>query len=365
MNKQTLQNIAQHTSQVSNTEIEEIKQLIGTYPYYPLPHVVLAKIYFEKSHYLFENALNQAAMRVNDREWLYHYIHGDKDFENANASEALTVEDSALIAEDLVVHEEQVEAPIEPEETSPSDELLKNDLEAFLSDLENAEHNEGVEPEVELTEPLELERTDDHQDLQINEQEEEEVIDTASEIEIEQEVVTPDEPIEVFETEDSLPVETTKEPLPDMDLRKHPVYNVESFLNEGKSTASNDSEASTEKDFFYWLSHPKPEVVEEKSVEEAEEETITEDKTLSIIEQFIKANPSISRPKKEFYSAENMAKRSENLDFDFVSETLANIYYEQGNIDLAIKAYEKLSLQNPLKQTYFASLIEKIKKEKR
>ena len=88
-------------------------------------------------------------------------------------------------------------------------------------------------------------------------------------------------------------------------------------------------------------------------------------KSLDIIEKFIAINPQISRPKKEFYSPENMAKRSEVVDLEIVSETLAQMYYEQGNLDLAIKAYEKLSLQNPAKQPLFVDLIEKIKKEKR
>jgi tetratricopeptide (TPR) repeat protein len=60
-----------------------------------------------------------------------------------------------------------------------------------------------------------------------------------------------------------------------------------------------------------------------------------------------------------------MAKRSEVIDLEFVSETLANIYYEQGNYDMALKAYKKLSLQNPSKESYFADLIEKIKKERK
>jgi tetratricopeptide (TPR) repeat protein len=60
-----------------------------------------------------------------------------------------------------------------------------------------------------------------------------------------------------------------------------------------------------------------------------------------------------------------MAKRSEILDLEFVSETLAEIYYQQGNFDFAIKAYEKLSLQNPSKQSFFADLIDKIKKERK
>jgi hypothetical protein len=374
MNKQTLQNIANQTNQVSNLEIEEIKQLIGSHPFYPLPHVVLAKIYFEKEHYLFENALNQAAMRMNDREWLYHYIHGDEGFENTNDSSVPMAEISEALDDQHPAIDEVISLQNETEDSVISDEFLKNDLQAFLSDLAISEAVETIE---EVNEEAAIEEEETIEQLQETPVQEEILSDlpsialttvvegenTATEIETEAETIVEQAVEDTIEEEST--IETIKEQLPDMDLRKYPVYNVESFLNEEKTTTNAELEASADKDFFYWLSHPKPAVSQDEVFEDVEEPAFTEDKTLSIIEQFIKANPSISRPKKEFYSAENMAKRSENVDFDYVTETLANIYYEQGNIDLAIKAYEKLSLQNPLKQTYFASLIEKIKKEKR
>ncbi len=359
MNKQTLQNIANHTQQVSNSEIDEIKQLIGSHPFYPLPHLVLAKIYFEKEHYLFENALNQAAMRVNDREWLYHYIHGDEGFINANSSEALQDKNLA--------ENETVNLQMETDEASPSDDFLKNDLQSFLSDLAISE---PIEINEQTNQGATLEAEDDAAQLQVAPISEEltlaegklsNTLDSENKIEAENIV----EQVAEESGDEISTIALEKEQMLDMELRKHPIYNVESFLNDGKTSPIANLEESTDKDFFYWLSHPKSEVNTEEVAEDADEASFTEDKTLSIIEQFIKANPSISRPKKEFYSAENMAKRSENVDFEYVTETLANIYYEQGNIDLAIQAYEKLSLQNPLKQTYFASLIEKIKKEKR
>ena len=53
------------------------------------------------------------------------------------------------------------------------------------------------------------------------------------------------------------------------------------------------------------------------------------------------------------------------FELDFVTETLAQLYHQQGDISLAIKAYEKLILQNPSKKAYFASLIENLEKEKK
>ena len=48
--------------------------------------------------------------------------------------------------------------------------------------------------------------------------------------------------------------------------------------------------------------------------------------------------------------------------FDFCTETLAEIYAEQGYIDEAKQIYSKLSLRYPEKSVYFAALIEKLDK---
>lgn len=48
--------------------------------------------------------------------------------------------------------------------------------------------------------------------------------------------------------------------------------------------------------------------------------------------------------------------------FDFCTETLAEIYAEQGYLDEAKQIYSKLSLRYPEKSVYFAALIEKLDK---
>ena len=178
--------------------------------------------------------------------------------------------------------------------------------------------------------------------------------------------------------------EEIAEPVPSDTLRKYPVYSIDNYFKdqvEAPKKEEKEEVPSPERDFFAWLKAPKgPVETEQKSKIEPIKETVSElpepldeteetvekkPNTMDLIDRFININPQISRPKKEFFNPENMAKRSEVIDLEFVSETLANIYYEQGNYDLAIRAYEKLSLQNPAKESYFADLIEKIKKERK
>lgn len=97
-------------------------------------------------------------------------------------------------------------------------------------------------------------------------------------------------------------------------------------------------------------------VVEEKAIQKKQKNQIMES---FILEETAKATP---KPKAEFYSVENRAKKSIQDDETFVSETLAKIYLKQGNLPKALRAYEILLVKHPEKVHIFAPLLEKIKK---
>lgn len=397
MNIERLQSIYHNTSLADKTDIEDVRQLTEDYPYYSLPYVILSKYYYETRHYRFEDMLRQAAMRVKDRKALYDYIHSIQQDIPAHV-----IEDKYSPEE--LVHEQTAETTVSVTDFLGS-EIIEQEPEPMVSE-------EVTEEVIEVEAPVQTAETIIEEVNTVVEPEpiaEEFVIDTHTEtrsidkIEIDYDIIgeeietefsfsksfgTSEEKTEsssnvVDNTGFSDPVKPVVEQSESDDhLRKYPVYSIDNYFKDQVPAVPEVDEApSPEKDFFAWLKAPKTQdtvKVVEQAVEVEEdlelapetdkrfEENVTKKSdSLDLIDRFITINPQISRPKKEFFNPENMAKRSEVIDLEFVSETLANIYYEQGNYELAIKAYEKLSLQNPAKESYFADLIEKIKKERK
>ncbi len=82
-----------------------------------------------------------------------------------------------------------------------------------------------------------------------------------------------------------------------------------------------------------------------------------------IIDKFIAENPSISRPKQEFFNPISAAQESVIDQENIVSETLAMIYENQGYFEKAISIYEKLKLKYPEKSIIFAGRINVLKEK--
>lgn len=109
---------------------------------------------------------------------------------------------------------------------------------------------------------------------------------------------------------------------------------------------------NTELTFTDWLKK-----VQKGSLTSVTEEKPEKQHKFDLIDKFIQEDPKIKPKKTEFYSPINMARLSVVDDSELVSETLALIQVEQGNYQEAIKTYQKLSLKNPEKRTYFANQI--------
>lgn len=102
-----------------------------------------------------------------------------------------------------------------------------------------------------------------------------------------------------------------------------------------------------------------------KAAELADDAEERRKRNRAIMESIIEKNPGHIRVKEEpkFYSPEVKAKDSLLENEHLVTETLAKIYALQGNTAKAIRAYQILSLKNPRKSAYFATLIQELKNQ--
>ena len=419
MNKQEFENIAQGITPIDAATIMDLQQMQKDFPFFSLPFCFLAKHYHSKQDFRTDNVLHQAAMRVHNRQWLFDYIHNinytnqsdsntasntETEVQNADVEIFTTIENEDFAIEELSqITEPQDILPeipslqntgmdIETEVEMPKDALdliLETDatnqnsideieIEIDSQDAElmlNKVHSElNDQPEIEDLDILELH----DQDISLNE------IHTAT---IEEPVefnVTEDVVSDVPEIKESAKIEfnnptwglfTPDEPENQIKLLFEPIfehknpsignsemlitnrmsiYNIEDFYPVSEEIKNTPIAGDASSDFYSWLNTNAGE-------SEAEQKPI--ERKIDLIERFIQTSPSISRPKKEFYTPEKAMKKSEQLPGGLVTETLANIYVKQGRPEKAIEAYSQLQLKIPQKKAYFADLIQKIKEE--
>ena len=145
--------------------------------------------------------------------------------------------------------------------------------------------------------------------------------------------------------------------IPEIDLSgSHEELSAEMALLEEKRKSLDELKAI--------IANRLKEIEAEKQRKETEKPAAKKLSRKELIDKFITENPSISRPKAEFYNPISVAQNSIIDQENIVSETLAKIYEKQGYIEKAISIYEKLGLKYPKKSRYFAAQIERLQESK-
>jgi len=166
----------------------------------------------------------------------------------------------------------------------------------------------------------------------------------------------------LLEETDNLIQEKAKSGLPDELIPDLAVYDVsmsESTMEETIEEEVSESESEiiendSEFSFMDWLK-----MVDEDKLDKQPKQEKKSSKDL--VNQFLTNEPTIegsSYPK--FYSPQEMGRKSIQEDFEFVSETLADIYERQGDLEKAAKAFESLMLKYPEKSSYFAARLKQL-----
>ena len=317
-------------SLLEDIEIQELQKIIEVYPFFSHARLLLTKKMQQSQHLLLQQEIKKTAVSIPNRKAMYEFLY-QKEIQE-------TIAESIPLTEVI---------PVEKQEETPTDSIQKE-------------------------EPLtKISNSSDPPEEKAEEKKEETVIEESSftqAVEI--------EPTAKADSSFSKPIDLKKfgkEDSKEMDFLERQIIGqtIEHVLSQeiaqSKSPISSTEENETEETsdsqkFSDWLT-----ILDHDRLQDwrdQKEESIVKD-DMSIIDSFLEKDIKVIPPQSEDieYSPSNLARLSIVDDEDFVTETLADIYYKQGNIQKALSAYKKLLLKYPEKKTYFAARIEKIEKE--
>lgn len=330
-----------NTSFTSET-YSTLKELSVKYPYSQTIWLLLTKNAHALNDINFDDYLKKTSSIIPDRTVLYEMLYKQKVINEIKEFES----DDKII--DSSLNKNQVS---EIEHVEVKTENIQLDL--VVTEDEVKENNEIVEINDDLSkEPLKDEQDSAKQKDADLERLEELILESAlqnrayTESDLFKEKHRDDD-IGQYEKE-NIDINSISDNI------KEQIEHEEVELIEQKEDRKFDFE--TDHSFLEWLSlNNSEEIIPEQNQP-------IEDETSRLVDEFIVKQESRREEKKDFFSPENVARLSIIDKGEFVTETLAKIYFEQQMYEKALEAYQKLSLKIPEKKSYFAIRILEIKK---
>ncbi len=315
MNRTLLLDYMGDPSLLSGASLSELEKLTIDFPYCQATHLLYVKALSEQNSVHFHAQLKKTAAHISDRSILYYLIQSKQEIAPI-PSEKKVIKEKVISTPPTV---EKKEAPLSVETTTSNPKNM-DQLILRVKELSNHTLPDLTETadKLSLLQTEHLQRIDDMVAAYLALRT---IAKAAHKKELKKTVTKVEAPPTIIET-------------PTIPVKKEKIDTVQEIVE-------------------------KQEKLPEIKVKPPKEEN----KKAALIEKFIETAPSMPKPRKDFYSATNMAHNSTIDKDDLVSETLAEIHLKQGNIQKAIKIYQRLCLIIPEKSTYFAARIENLKKE--
>lgn len=340
LNTEQLADFIRNPELITREDLPALQELTEKYKYASVYSLLYLHGISRHQSVLLDEALQNHAYRLSDRSRLFHLLNPIVSPENVVSISIPEQTETDTSTQKTAEGTEIVQT--ETQSTDPEPAVITEIAEITLPDS-NPEPENPVSQE-ELIEPTEQ----------------------AEELNTTEDIPSENESFFDFEVVAETLGQAYTVPEISVQHEEQPVSTA--FENSAETTAKEASIPETEKTtpeptqgqrtFSGWLhagshetgSAPEPENVK---IQKADD----------LIDTFLKNNPSISKPKAEFFSPSKKAKESVSEDRIPVSETLAKIYAAQGNFPKAIHVYHQLILANPEKKSLFALQIEELKKK--
>jgi hypothetical protein len=332
MDRERLIGYIQQPDRLSQASSTDFQVLINEYPYCQTAQLLYAKALFEQKDPAYRSQLKKAAAYLPDRSILYYLIHGAMVSSTQKGNPALMRNTRTGLTD-----------------TAPQRQLIvtQNDLDGLTLRLKRL-------AEVVLPDASEMLMKIEHVRA-LHEKRVKAIVAEYLEIRVNTQTAY-DEAREIAEKE-ALALAVEEAQKQEALLKEAQVIEeravVEQMHQEEPLTETVDLQEQEDLPAV-------EEAVPSAEVQDSPEEELRKQE---LIDRFIESNPTMPRPRQDFFSPVNMAHLSTLDKEDIVSETLAEVHLEQGYIQKALKIYQRLCLIIPEKSAYFAARIEKIKKD--
>lgn len=303
MDPQKFTAILQNLSLLHDTPAAELKAITQQYPYFAMAHVLLLKKFQIDQHPDFDALLPQVAIRVANRKRLKAFM-------------------AAEIPAPALAGQEET-----PDNFSPSATPATDTADTLLDAMDD--HTPAAEEEV----PADAKNTPDTGADRAREQ-----------VDEKQNAATEESPAHKAMHREP---EDASEPEQSFDAQPHSFTEwLQHFSRKDKAPEPpNDAP----------LADPAA------TAEAAWQQQLTN----KVPESPMAVTGPAAVPEEELEKVEDQARKSVAMGQELVTETLAQIFVQQGNVEKAIHAYTQLRLKYPEKSDYFAAKIQELQEKGR
>lgn len=363
MNKDQFYNYLRDGVHGTEEEQASLKEILEKYPYFQSARVLLSKSSYLSGHHEFDQVLQQAAIHVGDRSYLFHehtkelLAKSIADVEQEiDAMEEEELEDGLEegIVEQVQDENQQAEAlNATLDEKNGSASNSDSDAEKGQKEHHQEEEKETEEEQEILTNERSVSREDKRKFDEMDELEQA-VLLGALNSSIEQEVSVQNQTNEAKGKRSEVEAASVgqldeDETAEELSAFASWVYKRAIGMNYGEGLTEVKSSVSNQQ-----------ETQKTKQTAQVEKEVSVPMSKTDLIDRFIQNEPKITPRRSMDGEAPEVVAKALVQDEEWVTETLAQVYAQQGNLGKARKAYKLLALKYPEKSVYFANQIKKL-----